>query len=129
MQYGLKTLAVKNLKSIQLGLKAAFSRSYLYGTLFLRVLGLGGGEALREDEISVIMRGHFLFEDVKQQWKARSLSSEEVGLSSQVNLNNGGEIPVTELIDGVYRASFLQKESMNRMLTKLMPDSLEKEEN
>lgn len=52
-----------------------------------------------------------------------------MSIISQVNLNNGGEIPVTELIDGVYRASFLQKESMNRLLTKLMPDAIENEEN
>ncbi len=73
MQYGLKTLAVRNLKAIQMGLKQALEKQYPYATLFLRILGLGGGEQLRNDEISVVLRGHYLFEDVKAQWRSRSL--------------------------------------------------------
>lgn len=66
------------------------------------------------------MRAHYLFEDVKSTWLARSLGTKAEDIS--VNLNNGGEIPITELMDGVYRASVQGKEQMGRLLTSMLPE-------
>jgi hypothetical protein len=60
MQYGLKTIAIKNIVQLCNGIKAINSP---YSNYMMRMIGLVGPQ-LRKDEINIILRCHSFFKEV-----------------------------------------------------------------
>eukprot|EP00347_Sterkiella_histriomuscorum_P023774 403333433 len=121
MQYGLKTIANKNIIMINNGLKSF--EQYPYGNLISRILGISEPYFMR-DSVSIIVRAHLFFKEVQQDWVKRlTKMNQKVSEETVNNLKNGGECMIFDIIDELRIAFKDDKELTERILSNIKPDN------
>ncbi|CDW83377.1 UNKNOWN [Stylonychia lemnae] len=122
MQYGLKTIANKNIIQMNNGLKLFTGTPF--GSLIMRILGLQEPFMLK-DQVSIVVRSHLFFKEVQSDWvKRMSLKgTDKIPEDTLSNMRNGGECNIFDLIDELRVAFKDDRELNDRILSTLKPDN------
>jgi hypothetical protein len=126
MQYGLKTIAIKNLSAMFIGFKKILKNPDPYPKFVAKLIGIDG--SLSQDETRVFVNSRKFFTKIQQVWRARIMEQNQIKEDMLNNFSTGGECCVYDIHDYVIKA--LEKSKRQDLLPKflslLYPDYIDK---
>jgi hypothetical protein len=116
MQYGLKTLTLKNLSSFINALEIMAREQHPYGTLLCRLLEVFTEEPIDETLAAFLVKARSAFGGLLSKLKG-SLAKGQLG-------DDGGKLPLSEVADLIFALFLSHREAGEHVLTRLLPSSL-----
>ncbi|CDW91434.1 UNKNOWN [Stylonychia lemnae] len=126
MHYGLKTIALKNLGSISLGLKNLIKdKKNTFASLLIRILGFD--DPLKNDEARMMIKSRKFFNEVQTIWVSKLVDKIKDKFKDENNNNiaQGGVCSVFALTDHLIQC--LEKNNtviLDEFISKVLPQSI-----
>ena len=115
MQYGLKSLTLKNLSSFINALEILSRDKHPYGTLFCRLLEVFTDEPIDDVLAAFLVKARSAFNDLLQKWK---------GNLPKVISDDGGKLPLIDVADLIFVLFIADREVGESVLSRLIPESV-----
>eukprot|EP00347_Sterkiella_histriomuscorum_P001583 403371470 len=125
MQYGLKTIAVKNVVQLCNGLK--MNQQQKYAAYLGRLIGVISPQ-LEKDQNEVILKSLVFFKDLQTKWIKTAVEKYSIKIADEQinNLSQGGECSICDIIDEIRIAFKDDREILERLLNAFKPEQLAK---
>jgi len=129
MHYGLKTIALKNLVSIQQGLKVYIKdRKCKYAELIQSLLGFE--EPLKPEHNRIFISSRKFFVEVQSNWRSKKLDAQKVKEDQLNNIHNGGLCGIFDIIEHTIKAfeKSQNQQVLDGFVAMILPDGVVSED-
>ena len=116
MQYGLKTLTLKNLSAFVNALEGMARDQHPYGTLLCRLLEVFTEDPIDETLTAFLVKARSAFGGLLNKWKG-NLPKGQLG-------EDGGKLPLSDVADLIFVLFLSDREAGEQVLARLFPTSL-----
>lgn len=137
MRFGLKTIAVKNLISMKMGLNKKLKvirerrssiedSSISYSQFLLQIMGIDDKvhHEIPEDNINWVVKARAIFKEATEQYRrVMEIKPKKIQdkIKSIIDLNSGGEWSIFEVIEITTNCMIKNKQLLNSFIPKIQP--------